>query len=127
MAKASGFTINDNKYTKDTKAIDTFIEPHIFLNVFIKKRRELIRSSTPKKIDIRYNFRPDRLAYEVYGEDFWYPAILVANNLGSILQFKASSLGFECKIPDRDLVKSIINSQSNKQLDLDTIVDNIFK
>jgi len=127
MATAQGFTVNDNKIYKDTKMVDTFIEPHIFMNRMIRRRSELIKSSDSVKIDARYNFRPDRLAFEYYGQDFWYPAILVANNLGSILQFKANKLGFECKIPNINTIKEIMMLDEIPHVTLDDIVDEIFK
>ena len=44
-------------------------------------------------IDESYNHRPDRVAYKVYGIDYYYPLILVCNNIGSILQFNISKVG----------------------------------
>jgi len=109
MAVADSILVNDNKLTKDTKAIDLFIEPHIFMNVLLKHKTTLDASSEIINIDPRHDYRPDRLAYEIYGQDFWYPAILIANNMGSMLQFKADVLNFKCKIPNIEVVQQIIN------------------
>jgi hypothetical protein len=118
MAIATGFTVNDNVTTKNTDLIDLFIEPHIFMNELIKNRSELILNSKTVEIDSRYDYRPDRMAYEHYGQDFWYPAILIANNIGSILQFKAKELGFSCRIPSADVIKEIINIPDSEHLNL---------
>jgi len=127
MLTNSAFTVNENITTKDTRAINSFIEPHLFMNNLLKAKKDLERNATIIDIDSRYNYRPDRLAYEVYGQDFWYPAILIVNNLGSILQFKADILNFKCKIPAVDDVRNILGLPQNEHITLETIVDNVFK
>jgi hypothetical protein len=119
MAKANSILVNDNKTTKDTRAINEFINPHIYANKFIKHRKLLQQNATLVDIDPRFDYRPDRLAYEQYGQDFWYPAILAVNNLGSMLQFKAESMNFKCLVPDGDVILGILaetNVQSNTGL-----------
>jgi len=111
MAKADSIIVNDNKTLKNTKPLDLFIEPHIFMNLLLSNKSILDASSTIVEIDARYDFRPDRLAYEQYRQDFWYPAILIANNMGSLFQFKAEVLNFKCKIPDPDVILGILNQQ----------------
>ena len=124
MAQAQSLIVNDNKTEKDTRAINTFIEHHIFMNRLLKFKRELDASSTIVEIDSRYNFRPDRLAYEHYGEDFWYPAILLVNNMGSMLQFKADILNYKCKIPSSELIQTILSENIIEPLNIE---DNTFK
>jgi hypothetical protein len=127
MATSNGFTVNDNQYTKDTRILDLFLEPHIFLNELVKRKPELTKNSVEIEIDSRYDFRPDRLAFEYYGQDFWFPAILLANNLGSILQFKADTLGFKCRIPNADTIIDILGSPPPKHYVLKEVVDSVFK
>jgi len=121
------FTVNENINTKDTRAINTFIEPHLFMNNLLKAKKDLEKNATIIDIDSRYDYRPDRLAYEIYGQDFWYPAILIVNNLGSILQFKADVLNFKCKIPSTSDITAIIGLPQNEHITLEKIVDNMFK
>jgi hypothetical protein len=127
VASAQSFTVNDNPLKKDTRAINTFIEPKIFMNKLIKKRQELITNSTIHEIDSRYDYRPDKLAYEIYGQDFWYPVILIANDLGSILQFKSGNMNFKCKTPSLSVIKNILGLPDYDMITVDTIVDEIFK
>jgi hypothetical protein len=127
MATSNGFTVNDNKYTKDSRMLNLFLEPHIFLNALIKRKHELFQKSISIEIDSRYDFRPDRLAFDYYGQDFWFPAILLVNNLGSSLQFKADNLGFKCKIPDASVIIDILGSPPPEHYVLEDVVDNIFK
>ena len=112
MARADSILVNANKSTKDTRAIDEFIDPHIFMNKIIKRKGDLERNSIIVDIDPRYNYRPDRIAYEYYEQDFWYPAILAVNNMGSMLQFKAETMNFKCKIP------SFINARYDPNFNL---------
>ena len=127
MARAQSFLVNDNVRVKDTRLINAFIEPHIFLNELIRRKNSLVLSSTTVEIDARYDFRPDRLAYEQYGEDFWYPAILVVNNMGSMLQFKAATLNYKCKIPSAEIVREIIGAVNETSITVDSIVNDLFK
>jgi hypothetical protein len=127
MASGQSLVVNDNIYTKNTEAIDSFIEPHIFMNKLLRYRRELEKNMTTIDIDSRYNYRPDRLAFELYGQDFWYPAILVVNNLGSILQFKADVLNFKCKVPSIDIIKKILNAPEVEHITVDGIINEMFK
>jgi hypothetical protein len=127
MALAQAFTINDNPLFKDTQIIDMFIEPHVFMNKMVTHRNELVINSTIIEIDPRYDYRPDRLAYEIYGQDFWYPAILSVNNMGSMLQFKAETLNFKCRIPDVEAIRGIISSPPPEHINIESMVNAIFK
>jgi hypothetical protein len=80
------------------------------MNILIKYRKELMLGAEVVDIDARYDFRPDRLAYEYYHQDLWFPAILVANSLGSMLQFKAESMNFQCLVPEATTIRSILGS-----------------
>lgn len=111
MSDVQSFLVNDNIITKNTEIIDSFIEPHIFENYFIKYRYLLEEDVSCKIIDARYDFRPDLLAFELYGQDFWYPAILIINNISSIFQFKADYLDNRCRIPSVQSINSILTKQ----------------
>jgi hypothetical protein len=100
--------------------IDSFTSLEVFENIFIKNKKLLEKNATIKEIDSRYDYRPDTLAYEVYGQDFYYPAILIANNLGSIIQFKSSNMSNKCKIPSQDDINKLISiakTQNNENKD----------
>jgi len=124
MAQADSILVNDNINLKDTRVVDLFIEPHVFMNALIKNKTYLDSSSTIIDIDPRYDYRPDRLAYDIYGHDFWYPAILIVNNMGSMLQFKTELLNFKCRIPNKSAIASILEqvSKSNELLNNHPII-----
>lgn len=110
MARAEHILVNVNPYMKDTNAINQFTNEHLFNNILIKNHTTLVKESNQIDIDERYDYRPDKLAYEIYGEDFYYPAILIANNLGSLLQFKAEIMNYKCLVPKAAVVRSILGS-----------------
>jgi hypothetical protein len=127
MAKADSLLVNDNKINKDTRPLNLFIDPHLFENRLIKNKKKLLKDAYLVDIDERYDYRPDRLAYEVYGEDFFYPALLIANNLGSLLQFKADILNYKCYIPSKSSIQQLIGGEVYQNVFAEDIVNEIFK
>ncbi len=123
---AQSILVNDNVIIKDTEVINSFIEPHIFLNKMIRGTHDLKKNAIIVDMDARHDFRPDRLAYEYYGQDFWYPAILIANNLESMLQFNAETLNFKVNMPDVADIRRIIGEKDTPIDNIDSIVNSIF-
>lgn len=106
--------VNTTAKEKNTLLLNTYTDATIFNNTIIQYKNILEKDAEIYPIDERYHLRPDKLAYDIWGQDLWYPAILAINNLGSILQFKPESLGYNCKIPSTDnmlKVLTIINSK----------------
>jgi len=121
------FLVNSNPNYKNTELLNEFIEPHIFINRLIRHRNELILSSEEIEIDARFDYRPDRLAGLYYNQDFWFPAILVANGLGSILQFKAETLNHKCLIPSAIIIQQLMNLSQVPPISVENTVDILFK
>ena len=105
--QTDNFLVNDN-VAKDTAVINSFTDWHVFENLFLKNKGRLEKNATVIEIDARYDYRPDLLAYDQYQEEFYYPAILIVNNLGSMLQFKSAALDNQCKIPSLASIVEII-------------------
>ncbi len=123
---AQSILVNDNVIIKDTEVINSFIEPHIFLNKMIRGTHDLKKNAIIVDMDARHDFRPDRLAYEYYGQDFWYPAILIANNLGSMIQFNAESLNFKVNMPNISDIRMILGQEDTPIITIDSIANSIF-
>lgn len=104
----------------DTHLINAYVDPKIFTNRLIQHRHNLIQDAEIIGIDDTYRMRPDRLAYDKWGQDLWYPAILVANNLGSVIQFKPETLGQTCVVPKLENILKIINTITNEAADIKT-------
>ena len=98
------FNINDHR---DPTFLNSFTDYHIFNNLFAKiNTKELIENSVIYNIDNTYKYRPDKVAYEVYADEFYYPWILQANSLGTIFQFIPENLNFECYVPSLEYINS---------------------
>jgi len=108
MASAISILINDNA-VQDIRMLDSFTNCHIFEHDMAKHFQLLLRNSELITIDAKYDLRPDLLSYEFYGTNFWYPAILLVNKLGSVLQFKSEYLNNKCHIPNKDIILQILS------------------
>ena len=113
MASALSLLVNDNP-EQHVELLDTFTNCHIFEHQLTQQCPQLIESATEIIMDQRYDYRPDLLSYEHYGTNFWYPAILIVNKIGSILQFKSEYLNNRCLIPQKEIIINIIDSELKK-------------
>jgi len=96
------FNIHDHR---DPIFLNSFKDYQIFNNFFIKLNTiEIIKNSDIVAIDDSYKYRPDRVAYENYADEFYYPWILQANSLGTIFQFIPENLNYECYVPRLDYI-----------------------
>lgn len=106
---ASQILISAQESFKNTSILNAFLDPRIFLNVFIQNRELLLLDAELIDIDETHKFRPDKLSYKYWGQELWFPAILVANNLGSVMEFRPELIGNKCLIPKRDNITKILN------------------
>jgi hypothetical protein len=113
MAGAISLLVNDNP-KQNTLMLDSFTNPYIFEHPVFKNINQLKENSKEIIFDARYDLRPDLLSLDQYGTNFWYPVILAANDLGSILQFRANYLNNRCLIPSRDFISKIIEKRNEK-------------
>ena len=87
---------------------DVLSNPDIF-NIFLQYEKELKSSSyTEIALMNNYDFRPDKLANEYYGNQLYYPVILIMNDLCSIMQFRVHDLNYSVKLPSIETVQNII-------------------
>ncbi len=86
--------------------VNEFSEEKLFLNRFMNLSTEFIQANskivTLNDSDI---YRPDKLAFDFYGDDLYYPCILAANSIGSVFSFKPNRLNYECYVPNLEFVK----------------------
>ncbi len=115
MASAKSFIVNDNP-NQDIRMLDSFTDPHIFEHPMFQNITTLTANSTKIIMDARYNLRPDLLSFKMYGTNFWYPAILVVNKLGSIFQFKAEYLNNQCLVPSAEQLLKLLQDYSKEQI-----------
>ncbi len=114
MASALSFLVNDNPQ-QDVTILDSFAESLVFENILQTNTGLLIANSKEIIMDAHYNLRPDLLSFEQYGTNFWYPAILVANKLGSIFQFKAEYMNNQCLVPNIEIIRHLMAQHKTSQ------------
>jgi hypothetical protein len=117
MIPASNNSVFDTAIIYNIPATATVVNPIIdslsvpaLMNSFLFFEPDLKNPKNYTSISFTnsYNFRPDRFALEIYGNQNLYPAILLCNNLCSILQFKAEALNFSVRIPTTDIINTIL-------------------
>lgn len=54
-----------------------------------------------------YKFRPDLIARKYYGSDYFYPLVLITNNINSMINFTPENTNYRLKIINVNLLKKI--------------------
>jgi len=104
-------TILFNNIRKDTTVLNFRSEniwndlPNINSSIFIPENYSVIQ------IDETYNFRPDKLAYELYQNDFYYPLLFYPNHIGSILQFNINIIGTNIYYLPQEFISKLVFQQ----------------
>jgi len=94
--------------TRDTFFMDNLTPEYIWNQLNFKFRDLFLAENMDTfKINNSFNFRPDKVAYEVYGNDLFYPIILFSNQIGSLMQFRIDILGTEIKYLKPELIKKL--------------------
>ena len=108
------YNVND---TRNYSFINEFTKEHIFENNLLQLPIDfIIRNSEKISIDDTYKYRPDKLAYEYYGDDMYYPWILQANSIGSILNFIPSQMDYEVFVPNRYFVDNFYRTYTHQTI-----------
>ena len=99
-----------SRLSVDLSLLDSIASTTLFDN-FLKFEKELKTKGNyiTMAMDNSYDFRPDKLAQEIYKNQSYYPAILICNNVCSLLQFRPALLNFSVKIPTPEVLNYIIS------------------
>jgi len=87
-------TLLFNNIEQDVKFLNALNIDLVFKNL-VNENHDIFKQENYDYIEINdnYNYRPDRVAYDVYKVDLYYPIILASNNIGSIIEFTTDRLG----------------------------------
>jgi hypothetical protein len=96
---------------KGNLVLNLFSEPELLKNVFYNNIKILKENSVQKIISDTYKFKPEQLALEEYGSEKLYPVILIANDLGSVLQFIPDNMNNLVNIPSLRSVQEILRNR----------------
>ena len=90
--------------------VNEFSKEKLFTNKFINLSTNFIQeNSSIITLNDSDKYRPDKIAYDFYGDDLYYPCILAANSIGSIFSFKPDRLNYECYVPNKSFVDLYMN------------------
>jgi len=99
-----------NIIEKDTSILNNLDQTYIWNSINTKFKDLFIDENFDiYEINDSLNFRPDIVSYKVYDNDFYYPIILMSNNINSIMQFKTSLIGTNIKYLKIDKLQYLIN------------------
>lgn len=89
--------------------IDEFVKnPN--LNVFFKNKDGLkFNSTTVEFKSLKWNYNPMQFCSEYYGEQYFYPIILVVNDLSSMYQFNNDVLNNFFLAPKLDFIMTLLS------------------
>ena len=95
----------------DTTVLDQYLDPTILGNIlndrihYIQKEENLVIINVPDT----FKYRPERIARQYYGSESYYPIILAANNIGSIMDFVPSRFNNQIKMLKSEVIQKIFN------------------
>ena len=99
-----GETLIYNINEKDTSFLND--NDYLLFNKKINLNYPLFKESLIEvNIDRTYDFRPDKIAYEFYGNDYYWPLVLKCCNIGSPMEFTTNNLGNTIKLLHQDLIE----------------------
>jgi len=102
---------------RNTSFINEFSKEHIFENELLQLPLDFIlKNSSIYYINDNYKYRPDKLAFEVYGDDLYYPWILQANSIGSIFNFVPSRMDNEIFVPNKIFVEDFYKKYTKQTI-----------
>lgn len=93
-------------------ARQVFIEfaknPHT--NIFFKNKKGLIFNSISMQFDnATWNHNPLQFCEDHYGNQYWYPILLLVNDLSSLYQFNVSVLNNKFIVPNEDYIIKLLS------------------
>jgi len=100
-------------YTKEslnTIVYDQYLDPSIMGNLINDNINFLTRKENIIIVEVQdnYKYRPELIALQYYGSEQFYPLILAANGVGSLLQFIPSRFNYQIKLIKHDAVSKIL-------------------
>ena len=98
-------------YTEKDSSILDAIENVQSINNFYYDLQTLLIDENLDEISFneKFQYRPDIVAKQVYENEFFYPLILLANNIGSITFFDIANVGNTIKYIKPEIINYILS------------------
>ena len=110
MRSSSNLARHFSSYTTDVKALLKEFAKSPHSNILFKNKKGLISSA--KYVEFskhNWNYNPIQFCSDYYERQYYYPAILVCNNIGSIYQFNQQNLNNVICAPDSKIIVSLLS------------------
>jgi len=89
--------------------INDIVDYHIFnRQKLLADEKFIIDNSYIIPFREEYNYRPDLVAFEEYGDYKYYPILLYVNKIGSLFKFNKINLNSEIIVPNIDFVNKYL-------------------
>ena len=94
----------------NTAALDAFNSPGIADNILLNNAKFLRQEENLVEVDCPdiYKYRPDRIAFQYYGDSNFYPLVLLANNIGTLFHFVPSKFGNKIKMIKSQVIVDLL-------------------
>lgn len=68
----------------------------------------LLTQSKIMKLNNTYDQAPDKVAYDYYGDDLYYPVVMEMNNISSVFNFTIDNLDGRVILPSLEAIHTIL-------------------
>ena len=110
MRSTSNLARHYSSYTTDVRAILKEFAKSPHSNILFKNKKGLIDSATYVDFSKHsWNYNPMQFCFDHYERQYYYPVILVCNNIGSIYQFNQQALNNTICAPDSKIIVSLLS------------------
>ena len=95
----------------NTEALDTLNIPGISTSLLLNNLKFLKMDENLIEVECGdiYKYRPDRIAFQYYGDCNYYPLVLIANNLGTLFNFVPAHFGNKIKLIKSKVIQDLLN------------------
>ena len=105
-----GTTILYDYTEKDSSILDAIENVNSINNFYYNLQPLLIEENLDEIFfNEKFQYRPDIVAKQVYQNEFFYPIILLSNNIGSITFFDIPNIGNTIKYLKPELINYILS------------------
>lgn len=97
----------------DARKVLEECKKNILLNTFFRNYDNLVDSASLVKFsNDNWNLRPYSFCEDYYGSSFFYPVILIANNIGTIFDFTNENLDGVIITPKKTTIIELLSLQT---------------
>ncbi len=110
MRTSSNLARHFSSYTSDIRALLNEFAKSPHSNIIYKNKKGLIDSAeTVKFRSSSWNYNPMQFCVDFYERQYYYPVILVSNNIGSIYEFTQQNLNNKIIAPKLSVIISLLS------------------